>query len=900
VNEKITDIINSSSSSAYNAQLFEKAIYNFWENSDFFKPQGSGEPFTIVMPPPNLTGELHLGHALTVAIEDSLIRWNRMNGKKTLWLPGVDHAAIAVNALVEKQLNAEGINRKDIGREKFLSKVWEFVNNSRVKIAEQHRRLGASADWSREQFTMDQGPADAVRKTFVDLYNDKLIYRGERIVNWDTSSQTVVSDLEVEYLNEEGSFWFIRYYFSDNKNQYITIATTRPETIPADTAIAVHPEDDRFKELIGKKVIVPIVNREIVIIADDMIDMNLGTGALKVTPGHDQLDFEIGLRNNLEILTMINLDGTLNDVANEFEGLDRLVARDLIVKKLHELDCIEKIELREHALSISQRTGSVIEPLISKQWFVKVKPLAEKAIDIVEKKQIDFVPEQFTKTYLHWMHNIKDWTISRQIWWGHRIPVWYCQNCSNEIVQIDDPKKCNSCNSIDILQDEDTLDTWFSSALWPHSTLGWPNKNSNDLSEFYPTQVMETGYDIIFFWVARMIMLSLYNMDGVPPFRHVYLHGLVRASDGSKMSKSKKNVIDPIKLIDEYGTDALRFSLLSSSSPGNDQRITDEKIKSGRNFANKIWNAKKFVLASLKESEISFNDNLVANHENLNLEDKWILTELNNIVNDSNRLLANFELSEALGIIRDFFWDDFADWYIEIIKIRLRDEGSESESESVNVLVHTFCSIIKLLHPFMPFITETIWQEFESYINFKNKKALIVSSYPKEDRNFQFNDSKNEFDSIRDIIKAIRNIRAENKVDASKMLEITIISQSSSELIFSMQIVISILSRCQSLNIINDKGNIDLEDCVTSSLPIGLIIVPLTELIDNENEILKINKEIINTENAIKRLNDLLSNKQFLDKAPSNVVAVNQKKLDDLSEQHNNLHNALERMSNKR
>tara|TARA_Y100001970_G_scaffold291470_1_gene428721 strand:- start:2977 stop:5679 length:2703 start_codon:yes stop_codon:yes gene_type:complete len=893
---KIIDLINKNANSAYNATLFEQLIYDYWEENNLFAPAGEGESFTVIMPPPNLTGELHLGHALTVAIEDSLIRWNRMSGKKTLWLPGVDHAAIAVNAIVEKQLLAEGINRKDLGREKFLDHVWHFVNNSRKRITSQHRRLGASVDWQREKFTMDEGPALAVRHTFVNLYNDGLIYRGERIVNWDTSSQTVVSDLEVEYIEEEGNFWYVKYILEDDPEQYITVATTRPETIPADTAIAVHPDDDRYKHYIGKKVIVPYVERPIEIIADEVIDPELGTGALKVTPGHDQLDFEIGERHSLQMLSMINLDGSLNEIAGEFQGIDRLEARVPFVKKLESLNAIEKIESINHSVSISQRTGSVIEPIISKQWFVKVGPLANKAIDVVKNKEIQFVPNRFEKTYLHWMENIRDWTISRQIWWGHRIPVWYCNECNKENVQIEDPKKCLFCDSSNIIQDEDTLDTWFSSGLWPHSTLGWPDSDSDDLEDFYPTQVMETGYDIIFFWVARMIMLSLYNMNGVAPFKYVYLHGLVRASDGSKMSKSKNNVVDPIKLIDEYGTDALRFSLLAGSSPGNDQRITDDKIIAGRNFANKLWNANKFVLSLIAEKGITHIDDSQFDFSHLTLEDQWILNELNELIVDINRLLGKFELSEAISLIKDFFWDDFADWYIEICKIRNQDNTNFSP----DILIFVFSNILKLLHPFMPFISEVIWHDINQKLEIENTGPLITSAYPTQNKKFLSSEAKEDFEAIKNIIVNIRNIRSENKVEPGKWHETTIISESSTNLIESMSLIIAKMGRCEPLNITSNQEGLDIDEFITASLPIGLILIPLKELINIENEIKKIENEIENTQLAIDKISQLLSNKDFIQKAPENIVDANKKKMDDFKDRLKNLHSALERITNKK
>nr|HRC62765.1 valine--tRNA ligase [Dehalococcoidia bacterium] len=574
---------------AYEPAQVEQRLYEWWEANGFFQPSGPGPdgkrpPFTIIMPPPNVTGELHLGHALTTAIEDILVRWHRMRGDDTLWLPGVDHAAIAVQNVVERELRREGIERRDIGREEFLRHVWTWVHKTRDAIGRQHRRLGASADWTRERFTMDEGPQRAVRQTFVNLYNDGLIYRGERLINWCPDCGTALSDLEVEHADEPGSFWYVRYPVANENGEatddYIVIATTRPETIPADTAVAVHPEDDRYRHLIGRHVVVPTSARAIPVIADEAVSIEGGSGALKVTPGHDPVDFEIGQRHGLPVLTVIGLDARMTDAAGEYAGLDRFEARERVVADLEGRGLIEKIEAYTHSIGHCQRSGTIVEPLLSEQWFVRTEPLARPAIEAVRDGRIKFVPQRFDRTYFHWMENIRDWTISRQIWWGHRIPVWYCDDCGTMTLPtaedpMADPTTCAGCGSSAIHQDEDTLDTWFSSGLWPHSTLGWPDPDAQDLRRYYPTQVMETGYDIIFFWVARMIMLSLYNMDGVVPFETVYLHGLVRAPDGSKMSKSKGNTVDPLQLIDSYGTDALRYALISSTSPGNDQRITD-------------------------------------------------------------------------------------------------------------------------------------------------------------------------------------------------------------------------------------------------------------------------------------------------------------------------------------
>ena len=658
----------SEMATAYEPGAVEQRIYEGWESSGAFRPSRPGaKPFTVIMPPPNLTGELHVGHALTTAVEDALIRWHRMLGDDTLWLPGVDHAAIAVNAIIERQLREEGLSRHDIGREAFLERVWTFVNTSRARIMEQHKRLGASADWEREAFTIDEARGRAVRETFKRLYDDGLIYRGERIINWDPVSQTAVSDLEVEYEEVQSAFWHVRYPVLDDAgeptDQFVVIATTRPETIPADTAVAVNPEDERFKHLVGRQVLVPMVNRPVTVIADEAVDIEGGSGALKVTPGHDPVDFEIGERHELEIINILNLDGTLNEAAGPYAGMDRDTARERIVADLEAAGLMEKIEPYTHSVGHSERSGAIIEPLVSLQWWVNIQPLADPAIAAVTDGRIKFVPERFERTYLHWMENIRDWCISRQIWWGHRIPVWYCDDCEALTVEVTDPSVCSSCQGSNLQQDEDTLDTWFSSGLWPHSTLGWPDDDAEDLKRFYPTQVMETGYDIIFFWVARMIMLSLYNMDGVVPFEHVYLHGLVRAPDGSKMSKSSGNVVDPLGSVEQYGTDALRFALLSGTSPGNDQRISDERMEAGRNFANKLWNASRFALGMVEEGEAvpALSQSDLAN---LPTADRWIVSRSNVTARNVERLLGQFELAEALRQTRDFFWDDFADWYI--------------------------------------------------------------------------------------------------------------------------------------------------------------------------------------------------------------------------------------------
>ncbi len=877
--------------SAYDPKLVEERIYHDWENGGFFHPMNPGAtPFTVIMPPPNLTGELHIGHALTTAVQDTLIRWHRMLGEDVLWLPGIDHAAIAVNAIIERHLREENVSRHDIGRDAFLERVWEFVNNSRERIMFQHKRLGASADWSREAFTMDETRQKAVRATFKKLYDDGLIYRGERIINWDPVSQTAVSDLEVEYQEVESFFWHVRYVVLDEDEQptddYIVVATTRPETIPADTAVAVNPNDDRYTKLIGKKVLVPIVNRPVSVIADDAIEIEAGSGVLKVTPGHALADFEIGERHNLDIINLLNPDGTLNEFAGSYQGLDREIAREKIVQDILDADLIEKIEPYSHSVGHSERSGAIIEPLISEQWWIHIDPLAQPAIEAVNNGDIEFVPTRFKRTYLHWMENIQDWCISRQIWWGHRIPVWYCDECEALTVEIEDPSSCSSCSSKNITQDEDTLDTWFSSGLWPHSTLGWPDQNADDLKRFYPTQVMETGYDIIFFWVARMIMLSLYNMGGVVPFRHVYLHGLVRAADGSKMSKSRGNVVDPLESIERYGTDALRFALLSGTSPGNDQRITDERLEAGRNFANKLWNASRFVIEMVDDDNLKLPelDEVIA------IEDKWILSRINQVNRDVEVLLQHFELAEALRQIRDFFWDEYADWYIEIAKIRVRN----GDRTPMPVLTYVLDHVLKLLHPFMPFVTEEIWQRIENLNTAETKKAsnsLIISNYPKANELMIDDVVVDRFKGLQDFIRGIRNIRSEKGVKASRWIEAYIVADQLIVDVNNFSNIIEQLARVETLHIVDANGLVPTNGVVTSVLDIGQVLVPVAGLFDIEEERERLLQQIISVRKDIAKVESKLSNQQFINKAPEQVV---QRERDRLSTEQSRLKN-LER-----
>lgn len=874
----ISDI--SDMSSAYDPGPVETRVYEAWEQNGAFRPtRPDADPFTIIMPPPNLTGELHVGHALTASVEDALIRWHRMKGKDALWQPGVDHAAIAVNAIIERQLREEGLSRQDIGREEFLNRVWSFVNTSRSRIMEQHKRLGASADWQREAFTMDDDRERAVRETFKRLYDDGLIYRGERIINWDPASETAVSDLEVEYEDVASFFWHVRYPVVDEHGmqtgRFIVVATTRPETIPADSAVAVHPDDDRFRDLVGHQVIVPTSGRLIPVITDAAVEIEGGSGALKVTPGHDPVDFEIGERHDLEIINILNLDGTLNERAGKYAGFDREEARRLVVADLESQELIEKIEPHTHAVGHSERSGAVVEPLVSLQWWIDIKPLAGPAIAAVTDGRIKFVPQRFERTYLHWMENIRDWCISRQIWWGHRIPVWYCRDCEHLTVAIADAKTCESCSSSNIHQDEDTLDTWFSSGLWPHSTLGWPDEQNEDLKRFYPTQVMETGYDIIFFWVARMIMMSIYNMKDLKqrglvaddiPFEYVYLHGLVRAADGSKMSKSKGTSVDPLESIEQYGTDALRFALLSGTSPGNDQRLNNERLEAGRNFANKLWNASRFTLEMVEPDD---DLGLPTDQSLMPVEDRWILSRLNLLNQNVDRLVGRFELAEALRQIRDFFWDEFADWYIEIAKVRVR----AGDRSPVPVLMHVLDRTLRLLHPFMPFVTEEIWQRLAVISPDSNGATqLIVASYPEPDI-FRINErSETAFGAIQEFVRAIRNIRAEKRVDAGRWVEAYIVADEMAPTANELRMAIQQLARVKPLHIVATSEEVPNDGVVSSVLDLGQVTLPMAGLFDADTERIRIGKQVEQVEGEMEVIERKLANEQFIVKAPADVV----------------------------
>ncbi|NQT74661.1 MAG: valine--tRNA ligase [Chloroflexi bacterium] len=869
---------------AYQAKQVEGKWYQYWLDKGYFVPKidHSKKPFVIIMPPPNVTGELHVGHALTATMEDILTRWHRMKGDPTLWLPGVDHASIACQFVVQQQLAREGLDRQSLGREKFLDRVWEWVHQCRSTITQQHKRLGVSCDWDREVFTMDEGPAKAVRATFVNLYEKGLIYQGERITNWCPDCATVLSDLEVDHKDIQGNLYHIKYRLADKPDEFVIVATTRPETLLGDTAVAVNPEDSRYKELIGKKVIVPAVNREIPVIADEVVDISFGTGALKVTPGHDPVDFDLGQRHDLELINVMNLDATLNDNAGPYRGQERFACRKALLADLERDGLLVKVEPYMHSVGHCYRCSTMVEPLVTKQWFVEIDPLAKPAIDAVVDGRIQIIPQHFTKVYLNWMENIRDWCISRQLWWGHRIPVWYCKDCNQITVAQDDPTSCSHCNSGNIEQDFDVLDTWFSSGLWPHSTLGWPD-DTEDFKYFYPTSVMETGYDILFFWVARMIMMGLEN-TGEIPFDKVYLHGLVRDESGDKMSKSKGNVMDPLVMLEQYGTDALRLALTVGNTPGNDMRLSPQKLEGSRNFANKLWNTSRFILGNLegRVQEVG---------QPISVEDRWIRSRLNQVIVEVDQMLEGFMLGEALSKIHDFVWGEFCDWYIELAKIRLRDPERPSP---LPILVDTLDTILRLLHPFMPFITEEIWQRLVEYLPEKERPdSIMISEYPIADEAVIDASAEREMESVVEIVRSIRNARAEAKVEPAKFIEALIVAQDTQFPVQNHTSAISNLARVRPLIIIGQSEKDDREEQAKVLVLRDVeVILPLAGMVDIEAEKMRLQKEIEGVQSQIARTEGKLQNEQFTSKAPAQVVerertslSENKDKLDRLQKQ---------------
>ena len=852
---------------AYEAAKVETKWYKYWMKKDYFKPKIDldKEPFVIMMPPPNVTGGLHVGHALTATLEDIMIRWHRMLGEPTLWLPGFDHAGIAAQVVVERQLAQEGTNKYELGREKFEKRAWKWAGQCHDTIMHQHQRLGISCDWSRERFTLDEGLSRAVREAFVRLYNKGLIYRGERIINRCPRCATALSDLEVDHKDVTGNLYYIRYKLAGDSDNFLTVATTRPETLLGDTAIAVNPADERFGGLIGKKAIVPVVNREIPIVGDDVVDLQFGTGAVKVTPAHDPVDFEIGQRHNLPLINILNADATMNENAGPYTGLDRFVCRKTIIADLDRDGLLVKIEPYDHSIGHCFRCHTIVEPVASKQWFVKTEPLAKPAIAAVTDGRITILPERFTKVYLNWMENIRDWCISRQLWWGHRIPVWYCKKCDALTVDTKDPQRCSGCGSTEIEQDQDVLDTWFSSALWPHSTLGWPD-DTEDFRYFYPTSVMETAYDILFFWVARMIMMGIEDTGDIP-FHTVYLHGLVRDEKGDKMSKTRGNVVDPLELMDQYGTDALRFALSTGISPGNDTKITPIKMEAGRNFANKMWNATRFVLKNME----SYSGSMKIEKESLPLEDMWILSRLNTTIADVDRLMQEFQFGEVQRQIHDFMWGEFCDWYIEITKVRLN--AGENVLSPIPVLIEVLEKSLRLLHPFMPFITEELWQNVVSKL--PEDKALpesiMIAPYPQSDESFKDAVAEEVMASVVEIIRSIRNTRAEYKVEQSRQIEAIIYAGEMEKEIAAYSSAIQTLAKAVP-TILRNREGAPPENSLVTVLKGVEVIIPMQSMVDIEAEKKRIQKEIEQMQSEVVRLEGRLKDEAFLSKAPPQVV----------------------------
>ncbi len=841
----------------YDPKEVEDRIYKMWLDGKYFhaKREEGKETFTIVIPPPNITGQLHMGHALDNTLQDILIRFKRMQGYDTLWLPGTDHASIATEAKIVEAMRKEGITKEDIGREGFLKRAWDWREKFGGRIIEQLKKMGSSCDWDRERFTLDEGCNKAVNEVFVKLYEKGLIYRGERIINWCPHCLTSISDAEVEYEEQAGHFWHLRYPFKDGSG-YLELATTRPETLLGDTAVAVNPDDERYKDIVGKTLILPIVHREIPVVADSYVETDFGTGVVKITPAHDPNDFEVGLRHNLEVINVLTSDAKIVDDYPKYAGMDRYEARKAIVADLEAEGALVKVEDYSHNVGTCYRCGTTVEPRVSKQWFVKMKPLAEPAIEAVEKGETKFVPQRFEKIYFHWLQNIRDWCISRQLWWGHRIPAWYCDDCGEITVSKTTPHKCSKCGSEHLTQDPDTLDTWFSSALWPFSTLGWPEE-TEDFKHYYPTNTLVTGYDIIPFWVMRM-MFSGIEQTGQVPFDTVLIHGLVRDSQGRKMSKSLGNGVDPLEVIDKYGADALRFSLATGNSPGNDMRYIEERVEASRNFANKLWNAARFILMNLKSDKV-----LELKPENFALEDKWIISKFNTLCKDVTENLDKYELGMAVQKLYDFIWDVFCDWYIEICKARLNGDDESAADTARSVLLNVFTGILGLLHPFMPFITEEIWQSIPH-----NGEALMVTEFPKYTEKFAFNEEEAEFGKIMEVIKAIRNRRAEMNVPPSKKAKVCI--QTSFEDTFKAGA--SYICRLAYASEVEAGSDFETEGAVRVVTDSATVYMPMKELVDVSAEIERLNKDmkkaVVDKEFFEKKLN----NAGFMAKAPENVV----------------------------
>ena len=860
----------------YESREVEGRVYEMWEKNGCFEGRRDPDkrPFTIVMPPPNVTGQLHMGHAMDCTLQDILIRFKRMQGYAALWVPGTDHAGIATQIKVEEELRkSEGLTRYDLGREKFLERVWDWKHKFGNRIVEQQKKLGASCDWSRARFTMDEGLSNAVRHVFVSLYNKGLIYKGSRIINWCPHCVTALSDAEVEYKEKPGHLWHIRYPIAGEEGRYVTVATTRPETMLGDTGVAVNPEDGRYRDIVGKKCILPLVNKEIPIVADAYVDMEFGTGCVKMTPAHDPNDFEVGLRHNLESIRVLDDNGKVVEGYGRYSGMDRYEARKAIVADLEEQGYLVKVEEHTHNVGTCYRCGTDVEPIISAQWFVKMEPLAREALRVVNDGEVKFVPDRFSKIYTNWMENVHDWCISRQLWWGHRIPAWTCEDCGGMTVSETDPTECQHCHSTHIHQEEDVLDTWFSSALWPFSTLGWPDESSEDFKYFYPTDVLVTGYDIIFFWVARMIF-SACEHTGKPPFHTVFIHGLVRDDKGRKMSKSLGNGIDPLEMADQYGADALRFNLITGNSPGNDMRFYTERCEAMRNFANKIWNASRFLMMNLTIDRCELPGRL-------ELEDKWILSKLNSVIPEVTENMERYELGVAAQKVYDFIWDSYCDWYIELTKTRLQGEDEDSKLRAQQVLCYVLTETLKLLHPFMPFITEEIWQALPHSGDY-----LMLQQWPQHRAELDFPEEEKAMELIMDAIRGVRARRAEMNVPPSKKAQLTV--STLERAVFEQGIpFFKRLAYASDVTVegVADAGSDDAmtaQGMVTVTTHAARLFMPLAELVDLEKEKARIEKELKKNRAELDKLEAKLGNPGFVNKAPAHVVEAEQDRAEKL------------------
>jgi len=868
----------------FNPKNFEEEIYKRWEEKEYFKPSEdkTKKPYTIVIPPPNITGKLHMGHALDETLQDILIRYKRMEGYNCLWLPGTDHAAIATEVKIVEKLKQQGIEKKNLTREQFLEKAWEWKKEYGGTILNQLKKLGCSCDWSRERFTMDEGLSNAVKYVFIKLYEKGLIYKGKRMINWCPSCNTSISDAEVEFEEEPTHLWHIRYKVKD-EDKYLIVATTRPETMLGDTGVAVHPEDERYKDLVGKKVILPIMNKEIPIVADDFVEKEFGTGAVKLTPAHDPNDYAASQRHNLEIIEVFDENWKMGNLVPEYKGLDIYEARKRIVEKLQEIGALVKIEDYTHNVGKCYRCYHTIEPKISEQWFVKMKPLAEPAIKAVKDGKTRFIPERFDKIYYNWMDNIQDWCISRQLWWGHRIPAYYCTKCNNIMVTESIPHKCEKCGNTEFTQDEDTLDTWFSSALWPFSTLGWPEQ-TEDLKYFYPTSTLVTGYDIIFFWVARMIFSAIEH-TGEVPFKDVFIHGIVRDSLGRKMSKSLGNGIDPLEIIEKYGTDALRFSLVLGISPGNDIRYMPEKLESAANFANKLWNASKFVLGNLEEIDYD------AMPQKLCYEDKWILSKLNKLIKETTINLNNYDLGVWTQKVYDFIWGEFCDWYIEMVKPRLYDKENKTREAAQYTLNKVLGDSLKLLHPIMPFITEEIYTKL-----YNNDESIMISSWPQYSEEFNFAKEEKQIEKIKQIIIGIRNIRTNMNVHPAKKSTLIFVTENDKEMIINSQEFIKKLGFADKIIVQGNKNNIPQNAMSVLSEELE-VYLPFDELVDIEEEKKRLQGEKQKLEAEVERASKMLSNPGFVNKAPENKIKEEKEKLERYKQMLENVEERLSKLA---